>query len=133
MSGSLISLSAALNALSSHAACTAVWIAVIAVVGLLLGAIPTLARVSWIGWVGLVSLMASLLTLCVSVGLRDRPAAAPAAPAPWDRDIRIVGHPTFAEAMWAISSVSLGFVRSSPLTPHRCVSHSDLRHLSEYS
>ncbi|WOO79628.1 N amino acid transport system protein [Vanrija pseudolonga] len=116
VSGSLVSLSAALNAVSSHAACTAVWIGVIAVAGLALGFIPTLSRVSWIGWVGLVFLISALLTLTISVGVQPRPADAPRPPAAWDRDIRVVGHPNFGEAMWAISSVS---VRSVHGPSHR--------------
>ncbi|KAL1412208.1 hypothetical protein Q8F55_003219 [Vanrija albida] len=108
-SGAMVSLSAALNAMSSHAACTAIFIAAMAAVGLVLGAIPTLSRITWIGWVGLASLMAALLTLTVSVGIQDRPADAPQPPASWIREIKVWGDPTFEEAMAAVSSVLFAY------------------------
>ncbi|WOO80067.1 N amino acid transport system protein [Vanrija pseudolonga] len=116
-SGAMVSLSAALNAISSHAACTAIFIAAMAAVGFILGSIPTLSRITWIGWVGLICLMASLLTLTISVGVQDRPADAPQPPLPWTREINVIGHPSFTEAMAAISSyVALFFPKVQPLT-----------------
>lgn len=115
----MVSLSAALNAISSHAACTAIFIAAMAAVGFILGAIPTLSRITWIGWVGLIALMASLLTLTISVGVQDRPADAPQPPLPWTREMKIVGKPSFTEAMAAISSVRRQFFIRGDLTRHR--------------
>ncbi|WOO81568.1 N amino acid transport system protein [Vanrija pseudolonga] len=108
-SGAMVSLSAALNAMSSHGACTAVFIAVVAAAGALLGAIPTLSRITWLGWAGIASLMAALLTLTISVGLQGRPADAPRPPAPWTKEFKIVGRPTFEEAMAAISTVLFAY------------------------
>lgn len=55
----LLSISIALNAVSSHATCTVVWVVVGAVVVFALSSIQTLGRVSWLGWIGLVSIMAA--------------------------------------------------------------------------
>jgi hypothetical protein len=53
VSGSgMLSVSIALNALSSHAICTAIFVAIAAVVGFGLSSIQTLAKMSWLAWVG---------------------------------------------------------------------------------
>ena len=53
----MLGIATALNAISSHATCTAVFVAVAAVVGFSLGSIQTLERVSWLAWVGIVSII----------------------------------------------------------------------------
>ena len=53
----MLGIATALNALSSHAACTAIFVAVAAVIGFGLGSIQTLERVSWLAWVGIVSIL----------------------------------------------------------------------------
>lgn len=42
--------------------------------------------------------MSAILTLTIAVGVQSRPAAAPAAPAPWDKNFQLFGNPTWAEA-----------------------------------
>lgn len=48
----VISVSIALNALSMHATCTAVFVAVAAIASFCLSSIRTLGRISWLAWVG---------------------------------------------------------------------------------
>lgn len=55
----MLSLSIGLNAVSSHGACTAVFVAVAAVLGFGLSSIRTLARMSWLAWIGVISIMIS--------------------------------------------------------------------------
>ncbi|TXT13754.1 hypothetical protein VHUM_01121 [Vanrija humicola] len=112
-SGAIIGVSTALNAVSSHGACTAVFIVVAAVVGLILSSIRTLSKVSWVGWAGLVSILSAILTVTVAVGRQERPAEAPQT-GPWDKGFLIIGNPTFAEAMGAIN-VILFSSASSPI------------------
>ncbi|TXT11385.1 uncharacterized protein COLE_01795 [Cutaneotrichosporon oleaginosum] len=98
----IVAVSTALNAVSMHAACTAVFIAVSAVVGWMLASIKTLGDITWLGWVGMVSILASVLTLTVAVGVNDRPAAAPQS-GPWDKDFKLFGS---ADAVGGISAIT---------------------------
>jgi hypothetical protein len=81
-----LSVSIALNAISLHATCTQVFVVVGLIVCYCLASIQTLDRVSYIGWVGLTSIIVAVLTLTISVGVEDRPAAAPQT-GPWDKDL----------------------------------------------
>lgn len=55
----ILGIATDLNALSSHGACTAIFVAVAAVVGFSLGSIQTLGRISWLAWVGTISILVS--------------------------------------------------------------------------
>ncbi|KAJ4210598.1 hypothetical protein NW767_000871 [Fusarium falciforme] len=60
VSGSaMLSISVALNALSTHGACTAVFVAVAAVVTFMVSSIQTLGRISWVAWVGAACIIVS--------------------------------------------------------------------------
>ena len=60
VSGSgMLGISISLNAVSAHGACTAIFLAVAAVVGFLLSSIQTLGRITWIAWVGLITILTS--------------------------------------------------------------------------
>lgn len=48
----MLSISIALNALSSHAICTAIFVAIAAIVGFTSSSIQTLNRISWLAWIG---------------------------------------------------------------------------------
>lgn len=122
----MLSISIALNALSMHATCTAVFVAVAAIIGFGFSSIRTLGRISWLAWIGVTSiivagksrllflkslryLIASLvLTVTIAVGLQDRPAAAPKN-LPWKSDFKLVGSPTFTEAIAAISALVFSY------------------------
>ncbi|KAL1408654.1 hypothetical protein Q8F55_005467 [Vanrija albida] len=105
----IVSISTAINAISVHAACTAIWMVVAYVFGMMLGSVRTLGKITWIGWAGLISLVASVLIVTIAVGVQDRPAAAPPAPAPWDKDIKIFASATFQQVMGAISTVLFSY------------------------
>lgn len=53
----MLGISIALNAMSLHGACTAIFVAVAAIAGFLLGSIQTLGRISWLAWVGVIAIM----------------------------------------------------------------------------
>jgi hypothetical protein len=55
----MLGISTALNSLSSHGACTAVFVAVAAIIGFGLGSIQTLGRISWLAWIGVVSILSA--------------------------------------------------------------------------
>lgn len=123
----MLGISTALNALSSHGACTAVFVAVAAIAGFGLGSIQTLGKISWLAWIGVVSilsasksmqsmphwklpqLMSTVLILTVAVGVQDRPADAPIVAGPWKSDYELFGSPTPADAFASISSIVFAY------------------------
>lgn len=109
----LVGVSVGLNAVTSHGACTALFVALAAVVGWALSSIRTLSDVSWVGWAGLVSILSAVITLAVAVATQDRPASAPPNGS-WDKNFKLVGHPSFVETMGALN-VILFSSASSPI------------------
>ena len=59
----MLSLSIGLNAVSTHGACTAIFIAIAAVLGFGLSSIRTLGKMSWLAWVGVISIMISGMSI----------------------------------------------------------------------
>ncbi|KIA75952.1 amino acid transporter Mtr [Aspergillus ustus] len=100
----ILGTSIGLNAVSRHGACTAVFVVVAAAIGFLLASIRTLNRIKWLAWVGLSCVVVSILIVAVSVGIQDRPATAPQ-DGPWLSDYKLVGSPTFAQGVSAVSSL----------------------------
>ena len=49
----MLGSSNALNAVSTHGACTAVFVVIAAIIGFTLSSIQTLGRMSWLAWTGL--------------------------------------------------------------------------------
>ena len=103
-----LSISIALNAMSLHATCTQVFVVVALIVCFGLASIQTLDRVSYIGWIGLTAIISAVLTLAISVGVENRPSAAPQS-GPWDKDLLIVAQPTFVAAMNAVGTLVFAF------------------------
>ncbi|KAI9899834.1 hypothetical protein N3K66_004096 [Trichothecium roseum] len=104
----ILSLSIGLNAVSTHGTCTAVFIAVAAVVGCMFGSMQTLGRISWLAWLGLFCILASIFTVTVAVGIQDRPAAAPQ-DGPWESDFELFKSPPFHSAITAVSSLVFAY------------------------
>lgn len=121
----MLSLSIGLNALSTHAACTAIFVAVAAVIGGTFASIQTLGKISWLAWLGLVCILTarmchasprpsarthapSVFTVTVAVGVQDRPSAAPPAGV-WRSDYKLIGKPSFTEAVTAVSAQIFAF------------------------
>jgi hypothetical protein len=112
VSGSgIVSVSTALNAVSTHGACTAIFIFVAAACGFIMASIRTLGKIAWLGWIGLVSIMAAILILTIAVGVQDRPYEASKLypTGPWPKDLKITVKAPFAEAMTAINSILFAY------------------------
>lgn len=62
----MLGISTALNALSSHGACTAIFVAVAAIAGGSLASIQTLGKISWLAWVGITCILASSMFTSVT-------------------------------------------------------------------
>ncbi|KAJ4245158.1 hypothetical protein NW757_010168 [Fusarium falciforme] len=75
----MLGISIGLNAVSMHGTCTAVFVAVAAIV------------------------VIAIVMVTIAVGVQDRPAAAPKE-GPFKSDFKVVGNPSFADAVSAIST-----------------------------
>jgi len=104
----MISISIAINSLSVHGACTAIFVAVAALIGFCFGSIQTLAKVSWIAWAGVAGILTAIFTLTIAVGVQERPAAAPQT-GEYKSDYKLFGSPTFAEAISSVSTIVFAF------------------------
>ncbi|KAI3317823.1 transmembrane amino acid transporter protein-domain-containing protein [Xylariaceae sp. AK1471] len=104
----MLSISISLNAISTHGACTAVFVAVAAIATFLLSSIQTLSRVSWIAWLGLSGILIALFTVTIAVGIQDRPADAPQE-GPWESDFKLFANPSFAKAIAAEASLVFAY------------------------
>ncbi|KAF5232443.1 hypothetical protein FAUST_8728 [Fusarium austroamericanum] len=106
----MLGISIGLNSVSSHAACTAVFVAVAAVLGFSFASIRTLGKIGWLAWVGLVCIMTAIFCVTVAVGVQDRPAAAPRPEeGHWKSDWKLVGNPSFVDGITAVSSHIFAF------------------------
>ncbi|OJJ54274.1 hypothetical protein ASPSYDRAFT_161130 [Aspergillus sydowii CBS 593.65] len=109
VSGSaMLGISISLNALSVHGACTAIFVAIAAVVTFGLSSIRTLGRISWLAWIGSICIIVAVFVVTIAVGLQGRPSTAPK-DIPWESDFKLFGNPTFAEAATAMSSLVFAY------------------------
>ncbi|KAF5657550.1 amino acid transporter [Fusarium heterosporum] len=99
----MLSISIGFNAVSTHAACTAVFVAVAAILTFLCASIRTLSKVSWLAWIGLICIMTAIFSVTIAVGVEDRPAAAPRGPGQWHSDYKLTNSPSFVKGVTAIS------------------------------
>lgn len=108
----MLGISIALNSLSTHGTCTAVFVAVAAVVGFCFASIQTLGKISWIAWAGLTGILAAIFALSVAVGVQERPADAPDNGLPFVSDYKIVADKGFSAAISACSSLVFAYART---------------------
>ncbi|PVH95547.1 hypothetical protein DM02DRAFT_660043 [Periconia macrospinosa] len=104
----MLSIAISLNAISTHAVCTAVFVAVGWVIAFGCGSIQTLSRVSALAWVGLVSIIVAIFTVTIAVGVQERPYAAPREGV-WTSDYKLFASPDFASASAALSSLVFAY------------------------
>lgn len=105
----ILSLSIGLNAVSTHATCTAVYVAIAAIVGFAFSSVRTLGKITWLAWVGLPCILVAVIMVTIAVGVQDRPDAAPKTDEPWVSDWKVAGNPSFAEAIAAVSNLLYAF------------------------
>ncbi|GAB1210301.1 hypothetical protein APSETT445_009092 [Aspergillus pseudonomiae] len=97
----ILGISIGLNAVSTHGACTAIFVAVAAILGFACSSIRTLGKITWLAWIGLPCILVAILIVTIAVGVQDRPPTAPLTDEPWVSDFKIIGHPTFAQGITA--------------------------------
>ncbi|CAG7918739.1 unnamed protein product [Penicillium olsonii] len=112
----MLGISISFNAMSSHGACTAVFVAVAAIIGFSLGSIQTLAKISAIAWVGLIGMLTAIFMVTIAVAVQDRPSSAPQ-DAVWVPDYKIVGNPSFTKAITAVSTLVMAYAGTPGFFP----------------
>ncbi|KAJ4263722.1 hypothetical protein NW764_016063 [Fusarium oxysporum] len=106
----MLGISIGLNAVSTHGSCTAVFVAVSAVIVIMFASIRTLSRISFLAWVGLVAILTAIMIVTIAVGVQDRPHDAPAGP--WSSDYKIVNNPSFTDGVSAIATFVFAYAGS---------------------
>ncbi|EXJ71673.1 uncharacterized protein A1O5_05481 [Cladophialophora psammophila CBS 110553] len=100
----MLGISIGLNAVSTHGACAAVFVAVAAIIGFGLSSIQILSKISWLAWVGVICILTAILTVAIAVGVQDRPADAPAGGV-FVSDYTVTNNPSFTDSISACSSL----------------------------
>lgn len=90
--------------------------AVAAVAAFGFSSIRTLSKISWLAAVGIVSILVSIFTVTIAVGVQDRPSAAPQT-GPFVPDFKLVGNPSFAQAMQGVATIIFAFSGSPAFFP----------------
>ncbi|KAK5090174.1 hypothetical protein LTR64_006106 [Lithohypha guttulata] len=104
----MLGISIGLNAVSTHGACTAIFVAIAAIVGFGLSSIQTLGKISWLAWIGLICILVAIFTCTIAVGIQDRPAEAPTTGV-FISDYKLFRNPTITDALSACSSLVFAF------------------------
>ena len=115
----MLGISIALNSLSTHGTCTAVFVAIAAIAGFALASIETLGKISWLAWVGLIGILSAIFTLTIAVGVQDRPASAPK-DGPFVSDYHIVNNSSFSASISACSSLVFAFAGTPAVSYCHC-------------
>ncbi|RGP64437.1 hypothetical protein FSPOR_7967 [Fusarium sporotrichioides] len=86
-------------------------ILVAATIVFLCASIRTLGRMSWLAWAGLIPLLIAVYLVTIAVSVQDRPSAAPKIDTDekWMSDWKLVGSPTFIDAMAALSTIVFAY------------------------
>ncbi|PIG82840.1 amino acid transporter [Aspergillus arachidicola] len=112
----LLSTSIGLDAISSHGTCTAVFVAVAAIVSFALASIRTLGKIKWTAWVGLGCILVAVFMVTIAVGVQNRPPTAPN-DSIWVSDYKLFSIPSFSEAIPAISSIVYAYAGTPGFFP----------------
>ncbi|TGO24241.1 hypothetical protein BPAE_0108g00340 [Botrytis paeoniae] len=125
----MLSVSIALNALSTHATCTAVFVVVAAIIAFIFSSIQTLGKITWLAWIGVAGIITAILTLTIAVGVQGNPADAPVTTGPYKSDFKLFGSPSFTDAISACGSLVFSFAG----TPGYFNIHSEMRNPRSYT
>ncbi|GAA5842787.1 hypothetical protein JCM11251_001491 [Rhodosporidiobolus azoricus] len=123
----LLTLSTALNAISLHSTCTAVFVAVAAIAVLPIASLPKLNNIKWLGWIGIVSICSAILLATISIPAGGRPSLAPQT-GPLDLDVRLWPDTTFADAMNSVVNLFWAFSGTAAFLPVA----SEMRNIRDY-
>ncbi|KAL2680420.1 hypothetical protein Neosp_008021 [[Neocosmospora] mangrovei] len=112
----MLSLSIGFNALSNHGACTAVFVAVAFVLVLACASLRTLGDITWVAITGVFSIITGVLIVTISVSVQSQPPDAPT-DVVWKSDYKLIGDPTFLEAVSAIAAIVFAYAGTGAFFP----------------
>ncbi|QDS70395.1 hypothetical protein FKW77_009309 [Venturia effusa] len=112
----ILGVSIALNALSSHAACTVWWSLVATIVVIATASVRKFQKIGWLTWAGFVSIYVAVFIVVIGVTTRDRPALAPQT-GDFDLGYHAIANPTFAVGMVASSTIFVSSAGTSAFLP----------------
>ncbi|KAG0651591.1 Methyltryptophan resistance [Hyphodiscus hymeniophilus] len=112
----ILGVSIALNALSTHGACT-VWFSFVATVLVIACAsVRKFHSIGWLTWAGFASIFIAVLIVVIAVTTRDRPAAAPQT-GPYELGYFAIAHPTFVAGIVASATIFVSSAGTSAFLP----------------
>ncbi|PYH92811.1 hypothetical protein BO71DRAFT_420524 [Aspergillus ellipticus CBS 707.79] len=103
----ILSISIAFNALSSHAICTAIFVAIAAIITFIISSIQTLGRISWLAWVGTACIIVAVFTVTIAVGIQGHPPAVNGIIIP--SDYHLFNNPSFSDAVSATANIVFAY------------------------
>jgi amino acid permease len=101
----VITMSIGINTISEHAACTVIWIGIACLACWALCVPRTMLFVSHCGWPCTVSIMAAVIIPMAALGAKGPANAPPGVPV----NFKLVGSPTFVEAVSAFLNIAFAF------------------------
>ncbi|KAH8725335.1 amino acid transporter [Phaeosphaeriaceae sp. PMI808] len=104
-SSSVITMSIALNSISEHAVCIIVFILVPTLVSWVLCMPRKMRFMADFGIIATISIFSAVLIVMISLGIADPNGAPPG----WDKEINVVGNPTFAQGFTAILNIAFAY------------------------
>jgi len=114
--GGIVSVSTALNALSDHSACTAVFSFVAAALITIFSSVRTFSRLGWLTWLGFTTFFIAVFIFVVAVTQQARPAAAPKT-GPFELGWTTIAYPSFAVGITASANIFISASGSSMYLP----------------
>lgn len=127
---SMLGLTIALNAVSSHATCTVVFSVVSYIVITCIASIRKISHLAWVTWVGFFSIVVAIMIIVIAVTIPDRPAAAPQT-GPFE--LGFSAYPAAATTFTSAFSASLAIFSSSGNTPGYIPVLAEMRRPQDYN
>lgn len=111
---SMLGLTIALNAVSTHATCTVVFSVVSFIAITSVASIRKISHLAWVSWLGFVTIVAAIMIVVIAVAISDRPAAAPET---GDFDLGFSAAPIAGATFASAFSAALAIFSASGNTP----------------
>ncbi|OAP58967.1 hypothetical protein AYL99_06264 [Fonsecaea erecta] len=112
----ILGVSIALNALSTHGACS-VWFGFVGmIITVATASLRRLSKIGWLSWVGMISIFVAVFIVVVGVTTLDRPAAAPKE-GDYELGFKAVAYPTFVAGITASATIFVSSAGASGFLP----------------
>lgn len=99
----ILATSIGLNVITNHGACSVIFALVATLLTCAMASFREFRHIAFLGWAGLFSIIISVCVLMVSVMVSDKPPLAPEVD--WDKQLKLIGHPSPAAALAAVMNM----------------------------